>query len=51
MADKASELADRLKGRNPANITVSRTIFDGELHPTVPSASLSRALVFALPRE
>jgi hypothetical protein len=32
MIDNASELADRLGKLNPANITVARTIFDGETH-------------------
>jgi hypothetical protein len=49
--DNASALAERLKALNPGNITVARTIFDGEVHNTVASASLSRALRFALPRE
>lgn len=48
MVDNASELAARLKALNPQNITVGRVIFEGEIHNTVPQASLSRALRFAL---
>jgi uncharacterized protein len=48
MVDNASELAERLGALSAANITVVRTIFDGEIHNTVPQASLSRALRFAL---
>jgi predicted alpha/beta superfamily hydrolase len=50
MVDNASELAVRLKALNSQNITVGRTIFEGEIHNTVPQASLSRALRFALAR-
>jgi predicted alpha/beta superfamily hydrolase len=50
MVDNASELAARLKALNPQNITVERIIFEGEIHNTVPQASLSRALRFALPQ-
>jgi predicted alpha/beta superfamily hydrolase len=49
MIDNASELAGRLATLNPANITVARTIFDGETHTSVMLASLSRAVQFALP--
>jgi predicted alpha/beta superfamily hydrolase len=49
MVDNASELADRLAALNPSKITVVRTIFAGETHMSVPQASLSRALRFALP--
>jgi len=47
--DNASELAARIGALHPGNITVVRTIFAGEIHNTVPQASLSRALRFALP--
>jgi predicted alpha/beta superfamily hydrolase len=50
MVDNASELAARIGAFHPQNITVVRTIFAGEIHNTVPQASLSRALRFALPR-
>ena len=49
MVDNASELAERLSVLDPQNIIVMRTIFDGEIHNTVPQASLSRALRFSLP--
>lgn len=49
MIDDASELAERLSTLDPSHITVVRTIFDGEIHTTVPQASLSRALRFSLP--
>jgi predicted alpha/beta superfamily hydrolase len=48
MVDNASELAGRLAILKP-QLTVARVIFEGELHSTVPQASLSRALRFALP--
>jgi uncharacterized protein len=48
MVDNASELADRLAVLKP-QVTVARVIFEGELHSTVPQASLSRTLRFALP--
>ena len=51
MVDNASDLAARLKALNSRNITVARTIFDGEVHNTVAPASLSRAVHFALARE
>ena len=51
MVDNASELADRIAALHTQNITVARTIFDGEIHNTVPPASLSRTMRFALPRE
>jgi predicted alpha/beta superfamily hydrolase len=51
MVDNASELADRLAALNPSKIMVVRTIFAGETHMSVPPASLSRALRFALPRD
>jgi predicted alpha/beta superfamily hydrolase len=49
MVDNASELAARLATLDPQKLTVVRTIFDGELHSTVPFASLNRGLRFALP--
>ena len=51
MVDNASELAERLTALHPQNVTVARTIFDGEIHNTVSPASLSRTMRFALPRE
>jgi predicted alpha/beta superfamily hydrolase len=50
MVDNASELASRLESRSGGLVTVSRVIFDGEVHNTVPPASLSRTLRFALSR-
>lgn len=49
LVDNASELADRLSRVSPKTLLVERVIFDGEIHNTVPPASLSRALRFALP--
>jgi predicted alpha/beta superfamily hydrolase len=49
--DNASELADRLAALNPGSVAVTRTIFEGENHGTVPTVSLNRALRFALPRD
>lgn len=51
MVDNASELAARLALLHPQRIPVTRVIFEGELHNTVPQASLSRSLRFALPRK
>ncbi len=48
MVDNASELAARLAVLNPEQITVVRTIFDGESHNTAVAATLSRAVRFAL---
>lgn len=48
MVDNASDLADRFAKLKP-QLTVTRVIFDGELHSTVSQASLSRALRFAFP--
>jgi uncharacterized protein len=49
MVDNASELANRLAALNPKNVTVVRTIFPGEMHTSVPPASISRAIRFAFP--
>lgn len=49
MVDNASEFAERLSSFHPQNITVVRTIFDGESHISVGSASLVRAIRFAFP--
>lgn len=49
MIDNATDLAERLKQLIPEKIKVERVVFDGEIHNTVSSASLSRALRFALP--
>lgn len=49
MVDNASEFAERLSSFHPQNITVVRTIFDGEIHISVGSASLIRAIRFAFP--
>ena len=49
MVDNASELSARLGSLHPQNIGVVRTIFEGEIHNTVPQTSLSRSLRFALP--
>jgi hypothetical protein len=51
MVDNASELAARLMALRPENIIVKHTIFEGERHSTVPQASLSRTMRFALPRQ
>ena len=48
MVDNASELAARLAVLNPEQITVVRTIFDGESHHSSLAATLSRAVRFAL---
>jgi hypothetical protein len=50
MVDNASELAQRLGKLNPERIAVAYTVFDGEVHPSVPPAALSRAVRFAFPR-
>jgi len=42
-----ADLAARLAVLNPRTLTVGRTVFDGEVHVTVPSAALSRGLRFA----
>ncbi|MES2325061.1 MAG: alpha/beta hydrolase-fold protein [Pseudomonadota bacterium] len=49
MVDNATELAERLARLPSGNVTVERIIFPGELHGTVPQASLSRTLRFAFP--
>jgi uncharacterized protein len=49
MIENASELADRFAALNPANITVTRTIFPDETHNSVGPISLTRAIRFALP--
>jgi predicted alpha/beta superfamily hydrolase len=48
MIDNASELAARLAALNPSKVSVTRTIFPGESHVSVVSASLVRSLRFAL---
>ena len=45
----ASDLADRLAVLNPQNLDVVKWIFDGEIHGSVVSASVTRALRFSLP--
>jgi predicted alpha/beta superfamily hydrolase len=49
MVDAASDLAKRLAGLNPKEITVGRTIFPDEIHASVSMASLNRGIRFALP--
>jgi len=49
MVDNASELSARLARLNPSSVTIVRTIFEGENHGSVPPASLTRGLRFALP--
>jgi predicted alpha/beta superfamily hydrolase len=49
MVDNAADLAERLGNLNPAKVVVLRTVFDGEIHASVPPAALSRAIRFALP--
>lgn len=49
LVDNATELAERMSAFNPQRIKVTRTIFDGEVHNTVPTASLSRTMRFAFP--
>lgn len=49
MVDNASDLATRLARLNPSGVPVVRTIFEGENHGSVPPASLTRGLRFALP--
>lgn len=44
-----SELSVRLSLLKPTHLTVVQVVFAGEIHNTVPQASLSRALRFALP--
>lgn len=51
MVDNASELAERLSKLDPETTRVVRTTFAGENHNSVPPASLSRAVQFALTRE
>ena len=51
MVDNATELAQRLAQLKSEKVVVLRTVFDGEVHATVPPASLSRAVRFALPRQ
>ncbi len=47
MVDNATELAARLAALNPNNVTVIRTVFEGELHITGTQAALSRGVRFA----
>ncbi|MFC1539574.1 alpha/beta hydrolase, partial [Candidatus Latescibacterota bacterium] len=47
LVDNASELAARLAELNPEQITVVRTIFDGESHHSSQAANISRAVRFA----
>ena len=49
MIAAASDLADRLAVLNPQNLDVVKWIFDGEIHGSVVSASVTRALRFSLP--
>ena len=49
MVDNAAELAQRLGALSPGNINVTRTVFEGEVHASVPPSSLTRGLRFALP--
>ncbi len=49
MIDNASHLADRLASLNPQQMPVSRVIFPGEIHATVPQPATSRAIIFAIP--
>lgn len=49
MVDNASDLAARLEQLRPMNMPVTRVIFDGEIHASVPQASTSRAVRFAIP--
>jgi uncharacterized protein len=51
MVDDAAELAIRLARSAPADLAVSRVIFDGEVHNSVSPASLSRTLRFLFPPE
>jgi predicted alpha/beta superfamily hydrolase len=50
MIDNAVELAERLKGLDPKNVTVDYVLFSGENHFSVSLACLGRGLSFALPR-
>jgi uncharacterized protein len=49
MVDDAAELSIRLARANPEKLTVSRVVFDGEVHNTVSPASISRTLRFLFP--
>jgi len=49
MVDNASDLAKRLAGLNPKEVTVARTIFADEIHASVSMASLSRGIRLSLP--
>ena len=49
MVDNATELASRLKSTGQSQLSVSRVIFEGEIHTSVQQASISRALRFAFP--
>jgi uncharacterized protein len=49
MIDNASELASRLASLNPQQMPVTRVIFEGESHRTVPQASTARGVVFSIP--
>jgi predicted alpha/beta superfamily hydrolase len=48
LVDNAAELFDRLVRLHPQNLTVTRVVFDGETHGSVPPSSLTRGLRFAL---
>ena len=48
MVDKAAELAQRLTALSPGNISVERTVFEGE-YTEVCRLPLTRGLRFALP--
>ena len=49
MVDNAGELASRLASLNPANVSVTRAIFEGETHVSGQLAALNRAIRFAPP--
>jgi len=51
MVDNTSELAARLATLNPDKLTVSRVIFDDEIHNSVPAAAISRGLRLAMPQK
>lgn len=46
MVDNASELAARLQAINPEKLQVTRVIFEGESHASVPWAAVGRTLSF-----
>lgn len=50
MVDNATELARRLQPLNPEKLAVTRVLFEGEVHASVPPAALSRGIRFASPR-